>query len=140
MIISNTNEQPVRLESGNQYLLVLFEPDRQIGDYVIGAGTVEDFSDTSLFDVISSVARIKLGLVGGLDFPYLDFAGLFLAILGLAGGIAALVNRLLGPAKQRAWLSLLGLGLFAIGFVMLQHVAGIGGVQCLRYSSRHLVY
>ncbi len=78
---------PVR--AGVAYRIAVFEPTGRTGDYALGVGSAEDFSDADFSALISDVAKIKLGLVGGLRAPWLDLLGLFLFMTGFVIGLGA---------------------------------------------------
>ena len=83
------NEQDILLEKGAKYYLLVFEPQNYTGDYVIGLGDVEDFSDVSLVGLLKEVLFIKLGLYGGRSVPWGELIGLFIFMAGFIVGLGA---------------------------------------------------
>lgn len=77
------------LQAGQNYFLVVSEPNSQRGDYSIGLGTVEDFSNTSMMGLLQNVFSLKLGLVGNQTIPWIDLLGTFLVLAGLIIGLGA---------------------------------------------------
>ncbi|MBS3910015.1 MAG: hypothetical protein KGZ93_10420 [Actinobacteria bacterium] len=83
------NEQDILLEEGVRYYLLVFEPRNYTGDYVIGLGDVEDFSDVSFVGLLKEVLFIKLGLYGGRSIPWGELIGLFIFMAGFIVGLGA---------------------------------------------------
>ncbi len=82
-------EIKLSVEPKQNYFLVIAEPNKQTGDYSLGVGTVENFSDASFFEVLQNVFLIKMGAVGNVVLPALDFIGLFIFIAGFVVGLGA---------------------------------------------------
>lgn len=83
------SERTFQVRAGVTYRVVVFEPLGHVGDYALAIGTAEDFSDADYGALIADVARIKLGLVGGREAPWLDLLGLFLFMAGFVIGLGA---------------------------------------------------
>lgn len=82
-------ELKLLVEPQQNYFLVIAEPNKQTGDYSLGIGTVENFSDASFFKLLQNVFLIKMGAVGNVTLPALDFIGLFIFIAGFVVGLGA---------------------------------------------------
>ncbi len=82
-------ERRLRVTAGNRYRIAVFEPEGRPGDYVIGAGTVEDFKNADFAGLLVAVAKSKLGAVTGRDIPWADIAGLMLFVAGFVVGLGA---------------------------------------------------
>lgn len=76
-------------EKGETYYVAVFDPLGATGDYSLGIGTKEDFSNVSYPSLLADVARVKLGLVGGREVPWRDALGFFLLFAGFALGLGA---------------------------------------------------
>lgn len=83
------SERAYPVSAGVTYRVVVFEPAGHVGDYALGIGSAEDFSDADFGALLKDVAKIKLGLVGGLEAPWLDLVGLFLFMAGFVIGLGA---------------------------------------------------
>lgn len=79
----------LKVEANQNYFLIVYDPSGQMGDYALGLGTKEDFSDTSKLGLIKNVLQIKSGLVNNIVIPWLDFIGLFILLSGLVIGLGA---------------------------------------------------
>ncbi len=83
------DKKEITVEAKQNYFIIVYEPNSQIGDYVIGVGTVEDFSNTSVTGLLGDVGKIKLGIFDGQKIPWLDIIGLFLFMAGFVVGLGA---------------------------------------------------
>ncbi|HMQ01911.1 MAG TPA: hypothetical protein PKD79_02475 [Candidatus Doudnabacteria bacterium] len=77
------------VEAKQNYFLGVVEPQSQIGDYSLGVGTAEDFSNASKIGLLGTVAKIKLGIFEHTAIPWLEIIGLFLFLAGLVIGLGA---------------------------------------------------
>jgi hypothetical protein len=87
--LNHGNEKKFVVEAGKTYFIAVYDPIGYMGDYSLGVGTVENFSDVSFLNIIKEVFLIKLALVGGIDAPWLDIIGLFLFMAGFIVGLGA---------------------------------------------------
>ena len=131
------------LNAGQSYVVAVYDVGYRTGDYVIGIGTIEYFGDRGLAEILGQIVRIKLGLVGGRQAPWLDITAVLILLLGLASslagaaaGLARIAQRLRGreaiepisePLSTRFWV-LLGLTMMAAGAVLLYRLNGPSGV------------
>jgi hypothetical protein len=137
------NEVKIDLATGEKYYLAVFEPQNYTGDYSLALGTKEDFSGASFPALIGEVVKIKLGLVGGEQIPWMDIFGLFIFISGLALGIAAVMiidlhsiftkdyewtRRAFHKHKGVKLYNWLGLVLSTVGATILYRDSGFSGV------------
>lgn len=110
-------EKTLKVKAGAEYYLFVFEPRGQVGDYTLGAGTVEDFKGIGLIGLISDIKMIKLRLLGGEMPPWLDIIGAFLAFIGfgilLAGYLGAALDMVVHRGLGR--IVSVGYGLAAVG-------------------------
>lgn len=82
-------ERKARVTAGTRYQIAVFEPEGRAGDYVLAAGSAEDFRGVDFAGLLNVVTRAKLGAVAGRDIPWLDLAGLFLMMAGIVIGLGA---------------------------------------------------
>jgi len=131
------------LKAGQSYVVAVYDVSLGTGDYVIEIGTIEYFGDRGLAEVLGQIVRIKLGLVGGRQAPWLDITAVLILLLVLASslagafaGLARIAQRLRGaatiepmsePFSTRSWV-LLGLTMMAAGAILLYRVSGPSGV------------
>lgn len=71
------------------YFLVISDSQKQTGDYSLGVGTVEDFTNANFLHLLQNVFMIKLALVGSTTVPWIDILGLFILLAGLIVGLGA---------------------------------------------------
>ena len=79
----------LNLEAKQNYFLLVREPNMQTGDYTLGLGTVENFSDISFFSLLQNIFILKLGLVGIQIVPWEEIIGMFFILAGLIIGLGA---------------------------------------------------
>jgi len=120
-------KQSIAVSQGTPYYLLVFDRQQSVQDYVIGIGTIENFSEVSLFTVIKNIALIKLGVTGRPEIPWLDIFGIFVFCGGLALGtgyatIAAIQNGQFFPLRN--WP---GLVLALIGGVITYRQSWLSG-------------
>lgn len=85
------SEIKIQVEAEKRYYIAVYEPNKQIGDYAIVLGTVENFSGVSYVEFVKNVIKLKLELVGGRFIPWRDLSGLFLMLLGLIIGFGTVL-------------------------------------------------
>lgn len=76
-------EEKIAVAAGTTYYVALYELRHRVGDYSLGLGTVEDFSNTSFARVLGNVLEIKMGMADK-PVPKTDLVGLFLLVMGLS--------------------------------------------------------
>lgn len=142
------NERDVRLRAGETYYVLVYEPDRATGDYVIGAGTIENFEGISVAGTIGAILAIKLGLFGNRSVPWFDILGLFIFMGGFVIGLGAVtVIDILGALGRKStyWtettirahkvtkpLIWIGFALAFIGGNIYYRVGGLTGTAALQ--------
>jgi len=82
-------EKNFDLKAGETYYVAVYDDKGYTGDYSLGLGTVENFSDTSFLALLGEVFLIKLGVIGGNPIPWTDILGLFLFLAGFIIGLGA---------------------------------------------------
>ena len=127
----------IALPSGVPAYIAVFNPTGRMGEYVIGAGTVENFSDMTFAEIVRAIFNLKLGLVGGLQPPWLDIAGILLTVIGFAIAFGPTISSLMTviAVKERSnegqritkWV-LAGLILMVLGALLLYRISGLAGV------------
>lgn len=131
------------LKAGQSYVVAVYDIGYGTGDYVVGIGTIEYFGDLGLAETLGQIVRIKMGLVGGRQAPWLDITAVLILLLGLASslagaaaGLARIAQRLRcreaieplsEPLSTRFWV-LLGLTMMAAGAILLYRLNGPSGV------------
>lgn len=134
-------ETRLAVTAGESYLVTVAAGSS--GEYVLGIGTVENFTDVDLGGVLADVARVKLGLYPGRQIPWPDLAAVFLMLAGFVIGLGAVtVIDLHGFLGRRSpyWteatirthkvtkpLIWAGTGLAAAGGAMLYRHTGLSG-------------
>lgn len=136
-------EETVSVSAGTTYYLTVYEPEHYTGDYSLGIGTVENFSDVSFLTLIQNVLEIKLGITGGRTVPWVDIIGLFLFMAGFIIGLGAVTvvglpgflarkspywtevtTRMHKISKPVIWI---GIGLATVGALIYYRVDGLSG-------------
>lgn len=123
--------------------IAVFDATGRTGDYVIGTGTVENFSAMTFPEVVRAIVRLKLGFFGGFQPPWVDITGILLTVIGFALAFGRTLSGLLVIARGTLaideeggswegksianWL-FTGLLLMALGSSLLYRVNGIAGV------------
>ena len=129
----------IELPSGVPAYIAVFDPTGQRGEYVIGAGTVENFSAITFQEILLAIFSLKLGLFGGLEPPWLDIAGILLTVIGFAIAFGPTLSRLmamitvedrpsLDEGKRITNWVLAGLIVMAIGALLLYRISGVAGI------------
>jgi hypothetical protein len=129
----------VELPAGVPAYIAVFEPTGQTGEYVLGAGSVENFSAMTLREIVLAVFALKLGLFGGFEPPWLDIAGILLTAAGFAIAFGPTLSRLvaliaikdkpsLDDGKRITNWVLAGLIVMVIGALLLHRVSGVAGI------------
>lgn len=116
-------EATIEVNAGNTYYLMVLSPNHSQGDYTLGVGSVENFSDITLIDTIKSVTQMKLGLVDAQDIPWMDINGLFLFWIGITGSLMALICTTI-----RNYMLWIGFCLALLGAGILYRTTGTNGV------------
>ncbi|MBU1557596.1 hypothetical protein KKC45_01400 [Patescibacteria group bacterium] len=83
------NEEKVFVKAGEEYFILIFEPNKQTGDFSLGIGTKEDFNNVSFGSLLKDIVKIKLKVVGDQDIPWREIWGLFIFIAGFVIGLGA---------------------------------------------------
>lgn len=83
------NEQMISTSADETYYIFIFDERGQTGDYSLGIGTVENFEDQKMIDILKEVLLIKFGLVSSSEIPWGDVIGLFLVLAGFIIGLGA---------------------------------------------------
>ena len=129
----------VELPAGVPAYIAVFDPTGQTGEYVLGAGTVENFSAMTLREIVFAIFGLKLGLFGGFEPPWLDIAGILLTVSGFAIAFGPTLSRLVemiavedkpSPDEGKRitnWV-LAGLIVMVIGALLLHRVSGVAGI------------
>jgi len=136
-------EARVGVQAGDRYYVGVIDEEGHVGSYSLGIGTKEDFSDVSFGGLLKDVFFIKMGIVGEIEIPWLDIAGLFLLIAGFVIGLGAVtVIDLHGFLGRRStyWteattrthkvtkpLIWIGIGLALVGGLIYYRVGGFSG-------------
>lgn len=84
-----SEEVTLNVIAKQNYFLLVKEPNMQSGDYTLGLGTVEDFSNVSFIGLLQNIFLLKLGLVSIQIIPWLEIIGIFLVLAGLIIGLGA---------------------------------------------------
>ncbi len=137
-------EEKIYVEPKQNYFLAVVEPNSQIGDYTLGVGTVENFENANFGTLLKNVLLLKLGLVGDVEVPWLDFVGLFIVIAGLIIGLGAVTvidvhglfarhsnywtESTIRAHKVTKPLIWVGIGLFILGSVIIYRQSYLTGV------------
>ncbi|NMC27958.1 MAG: hypothetical protein GYA42_07395 [Syntrophomonadaceae bacterium] len=116
-------EAKIEVNAGETYYLMVYSPNHCQGDYTLGVGSVENFSDITLIDTMKSVAQMKLGLVDAQDIPWMDINGLFLFWFGITVSLIALICTTI-----RNYMLWIGFCLALLGAVILYRATGTNGV------------
>lgn len=83
-------EVQLQVRKNNNYFIAVLERNGQRGDYTLGIGTKENFSNVSTPDLLKRVLSVKLGLFGAAEvIPWKDMLGLFLLLAGFIIGLGA---------------------------------------------------
>jgi hypothetical protein len=114
----------VEVHSGRKYYMVVYSPGHTQGDYVIGIGQVEDFTDISFTGTIKSVGLMKLGLVDATEIPWMEIIGLLLFLVGVIVSLR-MVGKIHTKIKCQIWW---GYFMALLGAIMLYHKTGTNGV------------
>jgi hypothetical protein len=83
------DKKEIKVEANQNYFIIVYEPNSQIGDYVIGLGSVENFSQSNFGELLKNMSLVKLGLFANSKIPWLDIIGLFLFMAGFVVGLGA---------------------------------------------------
>ncbi len=116
-------EATIEVNAGETYYLMVYSPNHSQGDYTLGVGSVENFSDITLIDTMKSVAQMKLGLVAAGDIPWMDITGLFLFWIGITVSLTALIC-----STIRNYMLWIGFCLALLGAGILYRATGTNGV------------
>ncbi|MDQ3018830.1 MAG: hypothetical protein M3Q64_03095 [bacterium] len=84
-----SEQKQLVIQKGKNYFLAVMDTHQQNGDYALGLGTKENFSDVSFPGLIKNVVTMKLGLAGNPLIPWTDLAGLFLLLAGFVIGLGS---------------------------------------------------
>lgn len=79
----------ITVKPNQNYFLVVYEPNSTVGDYSLGIGTEEKFSDVGKFELLKNVFLLKMGYVGTNPVSGWDLIGIFLFIAGFIVGLGA---------------------------------------------------
>jgi len=134
-----SGNRTVELPSGVPAYIAVFDPTGQTGEYVIGAGTVENFSAITFQEIVLAIFSLKLGLFGGFEPPWLDIAGILLTVTGFAIAFGPTLSRLttmitveespaLNEGKHITNWVLAGLIVMVIGALMFYRASGAAGI------------
>lgn len=103
---------------GQTYYVAVFDPAHFTGSYSLGVGSREDFTDTSMLELVGNILRVKLGLFGIERPVWIEFTGALLFIAGCLMGCLVVRLPVLGfPAIGAAFL----------GAVLVYQATGFSG-------------
>lgn len=114
----------VTVSDGQKYYLAVYSPGHTVGDYTIGIGTAENFSDSSLGTTLNRVGLMKLGLVDASPIPWFEMLGLLLFLSGIMISLVLIWQHTATTATS-LWL---GYFLALLGAIMLYHETSTNGV------------
>lgn len=137
-------EYELEVKKGGNYFLAVDDSNLELGQYVLGMGTKENFAEVSKLDLFKDVAGIKLGLISDINLSGKDFAGLSLILLSFVFGLGSVIICALiwfMSKKSVQWTDVLaktkklftnleavGLTLFFVGGVILYRESWLSGV------------